>query len=109
MTLQLPEGRRATRRTATARRAPTPVRAPASATEAFQVVAQRCAHSAWVVEHGTGGQLEDGSGYRLWPVLGNRRGRWPRSDSLVTAPVHQGRSALTAATPRTTSPSRQAR
>ena len=82
-----------------------PVRASASAPQPLQVVSQRYANPAWIVQHRTGDQLDDRRGHRLRQLLCDGRGCWPCDDYLVPAVAHLGRSALTASTPRTELPS----
>ena len=86
------------------------VGAPAGAPQALQFVAQWHADPLRAVQKRPGDQFDDRGRDRLGQILCDGRRRRTRYDYLVTvAGVHEGRSALTASTPRTTSPSAQAR
>lgn len=78
----------------------------ASTPHAFQLVSECGSDSARVLQEGAGDEVDHREGDRFREYLPDRSRCRSGHDDLVSRFGHWGRRALTASTPRTTSPSR---
>src|SRR5947199_9789420 len=86
-----------------------PERAPTGGVKTNQLSPQRCAYPMWLLDQGSGKELDDGDGHRLGELIGDGACRRAGDDELVVLTGQpRRRSARTASLPRTASPAASA-